>query len=185
MIVSFLKQTIVMKSIVPKLMCIALCCALLSCKKGTDSSTTETPTTLKIEVSTATNINNDALLKLVNDTRLAGCKCGTTTMPAVGALTWNANLGSAAIYHSKYIASIKSLVHTSANGESVGARVTATGYNWTTVGENIASGQTSETQVFNDWLASESHCKNMMNAAFKEMGAAKTDTYWVQVFGAK
>ncbi len=174
-----------MKFIVPKLMCFALCCALMSCKKGTDSTTPETPTTLKIEISTTTNINNDALLKLVNDTRLAGCKCGTTTMPPVVALTWNVNLASAALYQSKYTASIKSLVHTSANGETVGIRVTATGYNWTTVGENLASGQTTEAQVFNEWLASESHCKNMMTASFKEMGAARTDNYWAQVFASK
>lgn len=174
-----------MKSIVPKLLCLALCCALMSCKKGTDSTTTEIPPTLKIEISTTTNINNDALLKLVNDTRLAGCKCGSTTMPPVAALTWNVNLASAAIYQSKYTASIKSLVHTSANGETVGTRVTATGYNWTTVGENLASGQTTEAQVFNEWLASESHCKNMMTASFKEMGAARTDNYWAQVFASK
>jgi len=166
-------------------MCVALCCAFFSCKKGTDSATPETPATLKIEISTTTNINNDALLKLVNDTRLAGCNCGSTKMPPVGALTWNVNLGSAAIYQSKYIASIKRLEHTSANGETVGTRVTATGYNWTTVGENLASGQTTEVQVFNEWLASESHCKNIMTASFKEMGAARTDNYWVQVFGAK
>jgi len=174
-----------MKIIVPKLMCVALCCALFSCKKGTDSSTPETPGTLKIEISSTTNINNDALLKLVNDTRLAGCNCGTTKMPPVAALTWNANLASAAIYQSKYMASIKSMVHTSANGETVGTRVTATGYNWTTVGENIAFGQTTEAQVFNDWIASESHCKNIMTASFKEMGAARADNYWTQVFGAK
>ncbi|WP_293787718.1 CAP domain-containing protein [uncultured Pedobacter sp.] len=174
-----------MKSIVFPLMCIALCCTL-SCKKGSDSGTTDTTSnTFKIEMSTATNINNDVLLKLVNDTRLAGCNCGTTKMPPVGALTWNANLASAAIYQSKYMASIKSMVHTSANGETVGARVTATGYVWTSVGENIAVGQTTEAQVFNDWIASESHCKNMMTASFKEMGAAKTDGYWAQVFASK
>lgn len=171
-----------MKLITFSLACLVLCCAL-SCKKGTDSNTPDT--TLKIENSTATNINNDVLLKLVNDTRLAGCNCGTTKMPPVAALTWNANLASAAIYQSKYMASIKSMVHTSANGETVGSRVTATGYNWTTVGENIAFGQTTEAQVFNDWIASESHCKNIMTASFKEMGAAKTDNYWVQVFAAK
>ncbi|MBB6236383.1 uncharacterized protein YkwD [Pedobacter sp. AK013] len=174
-----------MKPITFCLACLALCCAL-SCKKGADSDTSDTTSkTLKIEISTATNINNDVLLKLVNDTRLAGCNCGTTKMPPVAALTWNANLAAAAIYQSKYMASIKSMVHTSANGETVGLRVTATGYNWTTVGENIALGQTTEAQVFNDWIASESHCKNIMTASFKEMGAAKTDNYWVQVFAAK
>lgn len=175
-----------MKSIVFPLMCIALCCTL-SCKKGTDDNNTPDATspTLKIELSTATNISNEVLLKLVNDTRLAGCNCGSTKMSPVAALTWNASLASAAIYQSKYMASIKSMVHTSANGETVGARVSATGYSWTAVGENIASGQTAEAQVFNDWIASESHCKNIMSASFKEMGAAKTDLYWVQVFAAK
>ncbi|WP_316847582.1 CAP domain-containing protein [Pedobacter psychrodurus] len=171
-----------MKFIVYPLVCITICFAL-SCKKGTDSDSS--PTDDPPVISTATNINNDALLKLVNDTRLAGCNCGTTVMPPVGALSWNVNLSSAAIAHSKYIASIKALSHTSANGDNVGARVKATGYTWTAVGENIASGQTSEAQVFNDWIKSADHCKNIMNAAFKEMGAAKTDHYWVQVFAAR
>jgi len=171
-----------MKSIHVPLMCIALCFAL-SCKKGTDT-TAETKID-PVAISTVTNINNDALLKLVNDTRLAGCNCGTTVMPPVAALNWNINLASAAVSHSSYMASIKVLSHQSANGATVGTRVKATGYNWTTVGENIASGQTTEAQVFNDWIKSEDHCKNIMNAAFKEMGAAQTDKYWVQVFGSK
>ncbi|WP_316827246.1 CAP domain-containing protein [Pedobacter miscanthi] len=173
-----------MKFIAFPLTCIALCC-VLSCKKGTDSAAAEIPAPLKIEISSTTNINNDALLKLINDTRLAGCKCGNITMPPVAAVTWNANLASAAIYQSKYEASINKLVHTSANGETVGARVTATGYNWTSVGENVAFGQTTEAEVFNDWIKSEEHCKNIMTASFKETGAAKTDKYWVQVFASK
>ncbi|GAA4210971.1 hypothetical protein GCM10022289_39200 [Pedobacter jeongneungensis] len=170
-----------MKFNVFPLACIALCCAL-SCKKGADATTT---TTDPVVLNVSTNINNDALLKLVNDTRLAGCNCGITIMPPVGALTWNVNLGAAAINQSGYIASIAKLTHNSANGETVGARVKATGYNWTSVGENIAFGQTTEAQVFNDWIKSEEHCKNIMTASFKEMGAAKTDKYWVQVFAAK
>jgi len=170
-----------MKFIAFPLACIALCCAL-SCKKGADTTPTITD---PLVLSTATNINNDVLLKLVNDTRLAGCNCGTTVMPPVGVLTWSINLGSAAISHSKYMASITTLTHNSANGETAGARVKATGYNWTSVGENIAFGQTTEAQVFNDWVKSEEHCKNIMTASFKEMGAAKTDKYWVQVFAAK
>jgi uncharacterized protein YkwD len=169
-----------MKFIVYPLVCITICCAL-SCKKGTDSSSTDDPSVPP----TTTNINNDAFLKLVNDTRLAGCNCGETVMPPVGVLSWSVDLNSAAIAHSKYIASIKALSHSSANGDGVGARVKATGYNWTIVGENIASGQTTEAQVFNSWVKSEDHCKNMMNAAFKEMGAARTDNYWVQVFAAR
>ncbi|TCD07137.1 CAP domain-containing protein [Pedobacter frigidisoli] len=170
-----------MKFIFVPMMCIALCCAI-SCKKGTDSSVTSP--ILSPEITNATNINNDALLKLVNDTRLAGCNCGTTAMPPVAALTWNVNLASVAIGHSKYMASIKTLKHESADGKMVGDRVKPV-YNWVAVGENIAAGQTTEAQVVNDWIKSESHCKVLMSANYKEMGAAKTDTYWVQIFAAK
>ncbi|KLT65825.1 CAP domain-containing protein [Pedobacter sp. BMA] len=174
-----------MKSLTNQMMCLVVLCFASSCKKGTDTSASEASTTLKIEASTTTNINNDALLKLVNDTRLAGCTCGTTPMPAVAAVTWNANLASAAIYQSNYMASIKQLVHTSGKGETVGDRAKAAGYVWLTVGENLAEGQTTEAQVFTDWIKSESHCKNIMNASFKEMGAAKSGVYWVQVLGAR
>jgi len=168
------------------MMCIAMLCCAVSCKKGNDSSSTEpVATTLKIEASAVTNINNDVLLKLVNDTRLAGCKFGATTMPPVPVLSWNINLASAAVYHSKYLESIKDLKHENANGAGVGDRVTAAGYTWKFVAENIAEGQTTEAQVFDAWLKSEGHCKNMMSANVKEMGAARSGVYWTQVFASK
>lgn len=165
-------------------LCMVLCFAT-SCKKGSDATEISNSGSLKIEASPTTNINNDALLKLVNDMRKAGCTCGTTVMPPVAALTWNANLASAAVYQSNYMFTNKSFAHTSANGATVGDRAKAAGYTWVTVGENIAEGQTTEAQVFNDWIKSESHCKNIMTAGFKEMGAAKSGTYWVQVLGAR
>ncbi|RZK21638.1 MAG: CAP domain-containing protein [Pedobacter sp.] len=171
-----------MKLIVP-MIGLAIVCLATSCKKGTDSSIAET--TSKIETSSVTNINNELLLKLVNDIRLAGCNCGTTAMPPVAVLSWNTNLASAAISHSKYMAFINKMQHESADGTGVGNRLTATGYVWKAVGENVAQGQTSENQVFNDWLKSEGHCKNMMNANYKEMGAAKSGAFWTQVFATK
>ena len=167
-------------------MCLAMICLATSCKKNINTANDENLTPqAKTESAAQTNLNNDLMLKLVNDTRLAGCNCGTTKMPPVAGVTWNANLTLAAITQSKYMLSINKMQHESADGTSVGNRVTATGYIWKVVGENIASGQTSELQVFNDWLKSEGHCKNMMNANFKEMGAARSGTFWTQVFAAK
>ena len=55
--------------------------------------------------------------------------------------------------------------------------------------ENIAYGQTSAQEVFNAWVASEGHYKNMMNPDYKTFGAAlfTTDSgyryYWIEEFG--
>lgn len=174
-----------MKSFVP-MMCLAIICLATSCKKSIDSQAELSPIFLQSTPhSASTDLNNDLMLKLVNDTRLAGCNCGATVMPPVGVLTWNDNLTSAAITHSKFMQSINKMQHEAADGTGVGNRATASGYVWRAVGENIAHGQTTEQQVFNDWLKSEGHCKNMMNANFKETGAARSGTFWTQVFAAK
>jgi hypothetical protein len=37
----------------------------------------------------------------------------------------------------------------------------------------------------NGWFKSPGHCKNLMNPAFKEIGIALYNTYWVQDFGGR
>jgi uncharacterized protein YkwD len=149
-----------------------------SCRKNGDISSTGT---IGINIST----DDNAMLKLVNDVRAAGCTCGTTAMPPVPELTWNTILAGTALSHSKDMNVTGMLNHNSSDGTSFSARITAAGYTWKTLGENIASGQTTEQQVFNAWLQSEDHCKNMMNAAFKDFGEARDGNYWTQDFGAQ
>ncbi|QQL50768.1 CAP domain-containing protein [Mucilaginibacter ginkgonis] len=150
---------------------------------GTTTSGTTTTTTGSTAI--ATNLNNTLLLKLVNDLRAKGCNCGVTAMPAVNALTWNDQLAAAALAHSNEMNTKNYFSHNSFDGSTFDTRVTAAGYKWMAVGENIAAGQTSEQEVFTAWLNSEGHCKNMMSASFKEMGAARAGNYWTQDFGAK
>jgi uncharacterized protein YkwD len=59
------------------------------------------------------------------------------------------------------------------------------GFRSYTVGENIAQGQMSIDEVMTGWLKSEGHCKNLMNPAFKEIGVAEFNHYWVQDFGGR
>ena len=179
-----------------RLLYLALCASiyLTSCTK---SSTEITPATKKVDTinptttptvdsKVTTNIDNTAMLKLVNDTRAAGCTCGTTLMPPVAPLTWSDALASAALSHSLDMNATGQFSHNSSDGTSFSTRITASGYtNWSALGENIAYGQTTEQQVFNAWIQSEGHCKNIMNGSFKEIGAAKVGTYWTQDFGAK
>jgi len=134
----------------------------------------------------ATGLDNAAMLQMVNNIRSTGCTCGTTVMPPVAPLTWNDVLAAAALDHSQDMNTTGNFAHNSSDGTSFSARITADGYtNWRAIGENIAYGYPTEQSVFNGWLQSEGHCKNMMSASFKEMGAAKVGTYWTQDFGAK
>lgn len=131
------------------------------------------------------NVNKATLLQLVNDVRKKGCTCGSTVMPAVGAIAWNDQLAKAAYDHSVEMNTQDYFSHTGLNGSSAGERITTAGYHWRSWGENIANGYRSEEAVMNAWLGSEGHCKNIMNGGFKDMGAGRDGNYWTQDFGSK
>lgn len=62
------------------------------------------------------------------------------------------------------------------------------GYAYRVVGENLAAGQLSPEQAFNDWMDSPGHRANIMDARFTEIGIAVKSggdygLYWVQEFG--
>ncbi|GGI29401.1 CAP domain-containing protein [Pedobacter mendelii] len=157
--------------------------SVISCKKNDLSVTTNNEKPINTGLAVNTNLNNDLILKLVNDVRKAGCSCGSSNMPAVAPLTWNNLLAAAALAHSKDMNANNYFSHTSLDGNNAGMRIIAAGYQWTTYGENIAAGQPNEQAVFDAWINSEGHCKNIMNANFKEMAVAKDGKYWTQEFG--
>lgn len=156
---------------------------LFSCKKDDVSNNTNPNEVQKPDF--AYGVKAADILDMVNEVRKSGCNCGSTTMPAVDPLVWNDQLGKAAYGHSEDMKTNNFFSHDGSNKSKAGDRIKAAGYNWTTYGENIASGQPTERVVMNSWLKSEGHCKNIMNAAFKEMGVGRIDNYWTQVFGAK
>lgn len=132
------------------------------------------------------------MLEAVNARRAAGASCGTQgQFPPAAALTWNAALTQAAAGHSEDMVANNFFSHTGSNGSNVGDRATAAGYNWRTVGENIAAGQSSIAQVVDGWMKSDGHCANLMNAAYRDIGVAcvagnantRYRTYWTQNFG--
>jgi len=131
------------------------------------------------------NVNKATILELVNNVRKAGCNCNGTIMPPVAEVAWNDQLAKAAFDHSVDMKTNNYFSHTSLDGSTTGQRITAAGYNWSTYGENIANGYTTEQDVINGWLSSEGHCKNIMNADFKDMGVGRDGNYWTQAFGSK
>jgi uncharacterized protein YkwD len=132
------------------------------------------------------------LLAAVNAARASGATCGSQTLPAAPALSWNAALTQAALVHSDDMVAHNFFSHTGSDGRNAGQRATAAGYAWRTWGENIAAGQGSVAQVMAGWMASPGHCANVMHTAFRDIGVACVSggagntyrSYWTMVLGA-
>ena len=131
------------------------------------------------------------ILRLTNAARAVGRACGAERFPPAPPLEWNALLAESARAHSLEMARRNYFSHTGRDGSRVGTRAERAGYEWSAIGENIATGQGSPERVMAGWLASPSHCANIMNPRFTQMGAAyaldsRADSviYWTQVLGA-
>jgi uncharacterized protein YkwD len=105
----------------------------------------------------------------------------------------NALLDKAAQRHAEDMLARGYFAHRSPSGTTVRERATAAGYGWSSIGENIAYGQTSVDEVMQTWLESPGHRKNILTPSFTELGTGlalglgpdgKYQVYWVQNFGA-
>lgn len=132
------------------------------------------------------------ILQQVNEARAQPRTCGDQRFAATTPVTWNGYLAKAARAHAADMATRGYFDHKSPEGQEVEDRAEAAGYTgWRFLGENIAAAHDSE-HVMAAWLASESHCKTLMDPRFKELGVGYVDrpgspegTYWVQDFGTR
>ncbi|MGW6783630.1 sigma-70 family RNA polymerase sigma factor [Streptomyces sp. NPDC054987] len=120
------------------------------------------------------------VVALVNSERAAaGC----------GPLKENQQLRAAAQGHSDDMAARHFFDHTNPDGEDPGERTTASGYRWSTYGENIARGQQTAQSVMDSWMKSPGHRANILNCSFKDIGVGvhqgSGGPWWTQNFGAK
>ena len=110
--------------------------------------------------------------------------------------TENAQLQEAAQTQSENLAFLDFFNHTGLDGKHPWDRVADTGYNYWTVGENIAAGQLTPEEVVQAWMDSPPHRAAILNPDFKEIGVGfqylADDTgdinynfYWTQVFGTQ
>ena len=60
--------------------------------------------------------------------------------------------------------------HTGSDGSRIGARVDRTGYYWHYVGENLAAGNETAPRIVDQWMGSETHCKNVMKPVYEDLG---------------
>lgn len=114
-----------------------------------------------------------SVLARVNQLRAAGASCGTRgSFAPAGPLTWSTPLTTAATGHSIDMVTNNFFSHTGSGGSTPESRVNATGYGWSTLGENIAAGPMTVNAVMDGWMASDGHCANIMNPAFTQIGQA-------------
>jgi uncharacterized protein YkwD len=135
-----------------------------------------------------TNALNERLLRLVNQVRRHGHRCGGKWRPAVQELTLAGELIDAAERHADDMAAHRYLEHLARDGSTPSQRVARTGYRSRLTGENIAFAPTSVHEVFDGWMASKGHCENIMDPRFRTTGAAVAISrargdphYWVQL----
>jgi uncharacterized protein YkwD len=141
--------------------------------------------------------NQKALLDAINAKRASGfaCPAPVGNRPAVPAVTWNAKLELMSLKHTNVLVNVnadfsKVDPHTGVGDGTVATRASGVGYAFLAIGENIAAGQLNVTEAMDDWLASEGHCKAIMDADFTQIGASKLSTnggayatYWTLNFG--
>ncbi|MCO5248038.1 MAG: CAP domain-containing protein [Chitinophagales bacterium] len=127
------------------------------------------------------------MLIAVNQLRKTGCQCGNEYMPSVSLLKWNEDLERVASNQANYLNDnqITSNVHIGKNGATLRERLDVVGYKLYYGAENVSYNNSSLLDVVKGWQQSPNHCRNMMGAVYKMMGAARAGDYWTQVFGGE
>ncbi len=134
----------------------------------------------------ASNEFDQRILELVNHER---------KQEGLDPLSIDEQLDQAAHFHNDQMVLADQMSHQLPGEPGLGERVTATGYNWSTVAENVAAGYTTPEAVVEGWMNSPGHRDNILNPKFTHIGIGYEyapdnnhafedfDVYWTQVFG--
>jgi uncharacterized protein YkwD len=101
----------------------------------------------------------------------------------LGPVQYNPALDQASQGHSNDMASTGTMSHTGSGGTDPGQRISASGYQWTHVNENVAAGQDNVNQVLQDWIRSPGHNKNLLDPNVTEIGLGVTGNYYAMNMG--
>ncbi len=131
----------------------------------------------------------------LNDVRQTAGPCEGAAAAAPPAarqpLAWEQRLASSAQAQASDLAQRDLLSHVDAQQRSFGLRLRSTGYAAAGAGENLAAGQTDFDDTLQAWLASPTHCANLMQPDFRDVGLAcvqrvgsRYERFWVAHLGA-
>ncbi|WP_019503845.1 CAP domain-containing protein [Pleurocapsa sp. PCC 7319] len=95
----------------------------------------------------------------------------------------NCRLYKAAQNHTFNMVRMRRTTHTGSDGSNMETRVKRVGYRYSALGENVAGGQKTPSQVVKAWMNSPGHRRNILSPKYTEIGVGASNNYWTQVFG--
>lgn len=103
----------------------------------------------------------------------------------------DSRLDRAAQRHAEDMLARGYFAHESPEDKTVRQRSKEAGYDWRTIGENIAEGQFTVDEVMTTWLNSPGHRRNILDPRFEELGVGlalgqangRYRVLWAQAFG--
>jgi uncharacterized protein YkwD len=121
------------------------------------------------------------------------------------ALVRSPQLSASAEAHSQDMALNDRLSHNGSDGSTMASRITATGYKYSQIAENVAAGQSTPEEVVAGWTSSAAHRANVLNCELRDVGIGFYDQpddqanvlhdngqvggpyrfYWTQDFGTR
>lgn len=109
----------------------------------------------------------------------------------IGKLSMSATLAAAAEHHSRDMVSRNYFGHTLSDGTTWLTNIRNHGYTYSTyTAENIAAGNSTATNTFNQWKNSSGHRANMLSVNYKAIGVGRAygasatyRYYWTTTFG--
>jgi uncharacterized protein YkwD len=106
----------------------------------------------------------------------------------VSALKRVVELDRSAQLHNDYMARVGNLTHNEP-GRDIGKRVKEQGYQWRTVGENIAWNQQTADEVMKSWMNSSGHRANILSSSYQDVGFGVTqkglEWWWTANFASR
>ncbi len=109
-----------------------------------------------------------ARLEALNRLRAQAQHCGGQARAAASPLRWQARLQDSALAQAEALAPGDSLSHQGLRGASLRERLHQAGYLMRLSGENLAAGPATVDEALALWLASASHCENLMEPRFRD-----------------
>lgn len=166
-------ETMMKKILLLSILCVG-CASLFESPTSPSNTDTTSPNT-----STSTKGFTDEVIILTNMERRTPNNCG----PGGSALKSNLQLTQAAQAHSKDMDENNYFSHTGRDGSTHLDRARRAGYGSSFVGENIASGQRTPSEVMQSWMASPGHCENIMKAEYRDIGVGYANGLWTMMLG--
>ncbi|KAJ2462304.1 hypothetical protein GGI02_005492, partial [Coemansia sp. RSA 2322] len=98
-------------------------------------------------------------------------------------LVYHDSLIKLAQAHARFQANYRVVTHADDGGE-MGDRLSALGFDWGMIAENVGAGVNGEAEIVDAWSKSAGHLANILHPDIRYMGAGVSNGFWVQDFAA-